>query len=391
MKTVLKQIVYWLILLLVVSEAAWFVAQPDRRHQVLTQLKLEKYINSQQYRLFLPQLWRAIRDPQPIAAAVTINYPQADRSPAAKSPFNLFAHGVNHCFQPLQAEQPVANNRREIYRWVDKNGKVHFGDQQQERNSADVVGMTSAKQKVAVTLTFADGEADQLIVNRLQQEASALYRELQSWLPAAWRRPVALELRVFRNFRRMEKHIRTQFPGTRQPMPYQQDGKAVAYVSVNDPRNPAMKSIRHEIVHALLTAQVGTLPTWLSEGAGQYFERIERNMNTALVEPPYSVLRSAAGQKRLPLTELLNFSHNEYHSGFKLSRRSEAYAFFFFLRDHADGRRLFSELLGYYADWNCQQVAIAEPLERYYPGGVEKLERGFQRWLEHQEFYPHRL
>ena len=75
MKTVLKQIVYWLILLLVVSEAAWFVAQPDRRHQVLTQLKLEKYINSQQYRLFLPQLWRAIRDPQPIAAAVTINSP----------------------------------------------------------------------------------------------------------------------------------------------------------------------------------------------------------------------------------------------------------------------------------------------------------------------------
>ncbi|WP_420591657.1 DUF4124 domain-containing protein [Bacterioplanoides sp.] len=388
-----KQLFYYLTLIVVFVEAAWFVSDPLKRDYFAAQIPIPDFKYAVKREVYSPLI--------PLMISALVNPPTAPRHPEVAShstlpampvsDFDLNAHGVNACFKPLKSVAKAASEK--IYRWVDANGKVHFGDGDRAKgNPGQQIGQQyQSRNKLTIDVSFQQARADQRIINELEFEARAIYRVLAGILPRELLRPLSLRILVFSNSDNLNSYKRQVFAQQDKGTAYQKDQQAHAYIVVKRAKFQGLRALRHELVHALVTAMAGSVPQWLGEGLAQYIEQVQWNMNAALVEPDRDDIDSSY-LSLADTAKLLELKHS--HFQYSISRHKnfrQAYALFFFLRSHSDGRRFIQKMFSQYRDWDCEENGAEVVLQSNYPGGLNQLHQRYLKWHKHGRFDTQRL
>lgn len=392
MYELMKQVISYLILFIVVVEAVWFVSDPMRRHYIASQIPIEHfshgYSQESVYQPFIPRLIRSIANP-PAPPSVVVEQKKLVVAPV-KSPFDIYAGGVNSCFQPLKGSGKNKSDSSKIYRWVDENGKVHFGDD--EKNKGSVIhGNRAPELSITVNVIPHDSQPNRHFQNNLAREARSIYNILLGILPREQLRPVYLDIVVLSSYRSLKDYKTYRFSKEGKGTAYQRNSQAVAYVSMHR-GDDVDRSVKRELTYSIVTALVGSVPQWLGEGLASYIGYLEwNNMNSAIARPRGNFSKGYI--KDDDFIELMNMDHRTFQQSksWSLGYFEQSYSLFYFLKSHQEGKQLITRLFKHYSHWDCHPDDIESVLLENYPGGSYMLMKRYNRWLENKKFSSHSL
>ena len=387
MKTVLKQTVYWLILLLVVSEAAWFVAQPDRRQDWLQQLpgdSLAARINPAG-RWLWPQVIALLTDAALMPGAVMDS---AGSLPGVHAALPQWLNATAPCIKP-PTQDITAVQSAAVYRWTDDNGRVHFGDKTQ-RADADDLSKRYARQTqgIKLTLDYRGWDGDTSLSAALQKESQLLYRILTRYIPKAYWRQINLNLVVFASQPAFEQFKVRQGKDAGW-YAYYDGNQNQAFLAAQPQQQATLRVARHEMAHAMMLGMLGSTPIWISEGMAQYLERLQWQLSSASIAADRGAFAPLAQQGEEYFRQLVTISHRDFNASQQTLHYQHAAAMVHFLLGHAEGQQWFSRTLAYFATTPCAPYQPERLFAADYPAGLDGAAQAYQQWLMAGKYRTH--
>jgi len=145
--------------------------------------------------------------------------------------------------------------------------------------------------------------------------------------------------------------------------------------------------IFHEVSHFMLRYNIPWVPEWVNEGLAEYFGGMNvfgENRRVFLQKGSSRWLKRWS-KKGFPieLTEYLNLTHDEW---MRLREQDSTaaygigYSLVYFLMSRAETEVVLKELLWAFK-MQATDVDSVKTIDSYYPGGFEKLQRNWKKWM----------
>lgn len=152
----------------------------------------------------------------------------------------------------------------------------------------------------------------------------------------------------------------------------------------HDPRYLA-NNLLHEASHAIMYAHFRRMPPWLSEGCATYFaypHQIQDTDDVGSLKYRWAMLNLWLRQKKLPaLRSFLNLNQADWHKLDLAQAYTASWSLFQFLMSTPDKQRILCDLMQQLQPGPRGSVDCAARLEELYPGGLERLETDWHRWI----------
>jgi hypothetical protein len=145
----------------------------------------------------------------------------------------------------------------------------------------------------------------------------------------------------------------------------------------------------HEVNHLILRYHVPRVPKWVNEGLSEYFEGLNvfgENRRVYLQEHHHQWIKRWA-RKSFPveLGEYLNLTRREW---LKLNDKVKhcnaaytiGYSLVYFMMSRGSTEKILKELLWDFKRQGRKANSIAT-INKHYPGGLEKFERQWRKWI----------
>lgn len=340
---------------------------------------------------------------QPAAAGASASQPAAtpaepaaerpalrlDLPPAISLPLRLSVTASSALGSPCAAGAPVNPSRaarREVYRWTDADGRVHFADRAPAGVEVETVGETASTGIGGFSLDYRylGGEAPTDLTLALETNIDGVLRIVARELGLANARPVHVKLRIIEGDAQFAAYSERFAKGLATMGGFYSFNGNEAVVRWTDLAQ-TLTAARHEIAHLALGNWVGLTPLWLNEGLAQVVERLEFRHSFARAEAPEAevlYLRRLHAEGRLPaLGWLLTSEQDDWRrAGFEISY-PYAWSLVHFLIQDTEGSRILRAYLSELAVKRCQAVDHLALLSALYPGGLDTLETDWRRWL----------
>lgn len=281
----------------------------------------------------------------------------------------------------------------EIYKWVDENGKVHFGDRKDHSVKQEVVNVRPGASKwsrfdiriEAVDVELSDEENQQII-----DGVNNVYEFFDRVMSFDMYRTVPVNILIFRGraeyqdyLVRKDMGLAVASYGLYMPAEHQ----IAVYVREN--RSLTFRTIKHEVSHAVVDTIVPYAPAWLNEGLAEQMEMLERDQGGLYFERHEENLRVVAQAHEqghlTSIEQLLKLSSNKWrHSEMSghWSLRAQSGQFLSFLLSQPTRRNFVVRLMH---NFNRGDRTLSYYLvDDNYIGGVSMLGLDWRRWLHDQ-------
>lgn len=401
----LSRILFMLLAFFLSIEVVWFSCKSFQRQQLLEALgrdDLAREIQLDPYFPIMPQLWRIrLDDHQRALEEVEAESRQSNQSEQSSeektesaSGEDFQAQGKRYAAKMLCRKPKTQNldnvNKQKIYKWVDENGRTHFGEKPSSahKNKAEDLSKQyeALQQAVKLSIEYPNWAGDSLIESEIKKQGKLVHKVLRHYVPKSHLRQINLKIILFKDVAGFEAH-RDEQKGNAQWGAYYSSASNSIYL----PRYPnieqTMAIARHEMTHAMLAGMIGPVPVWLNEGLAEYMESFSWQMNTAIALPrvdQYGRLQNAS-MKNLAATE-----HQDFYGSNQSTNYLQAGATLYFLLDHQAGRQWLKRSFAFYGQNPCRKVSGHQLFSRSYPGGIEGANDNFQSWLSKGKFPTHR-
>lgn len=378
-----------LILLFTIIEAIWFNFDSDKRQKLLGIIgsgKLVDIIQSDHYYPLLPQIYqlRLNSNPQILQKSARTNNEQLDPHSETHSKMDEVA-----CEKP-KAQDPNNANQQKIYKWVDEDGRTHFGEKTNEANKHQAENLSKQyegnSKAVDFTIRYPGWQGDSIIESDIKRQARIVFKVLGQYIPREYQRKINIKIVIFENYQKYNVHRNIHKNRPRSIAYYNSTENTIflPYYS-NNPRMMAM--VRHEVSHAILAGMLGPVPVWLNEGLAEYMETFTWQLNWIDAEPS-SERYGRLGEMKMEFLKNID-RLNSYGIDSKRNYL-EAQVRVFFLLDHQAGKNWLRSTFDMYGKTPCAKVSTNQLFEEYYPGGAQEASRNFTAWLNKGEYGSHR-
>lgn len=201
-----------------------------------------------------------------------------------------------------------SNAHAELYKWVDDNGKVHFSDKSPENTKTDVIDYQHReRKKINVKIKSVDFSLEKSKRKQITQAVDDVYTAYNKLFYIRINKLVTIRIKIFESQANFDKYY-TSISGN--PL----EGARGVYFSRRnelivrqlDDWEMTLRTIRHEISHAVLNAFAPRTPKWLNEGLAEHFETLSiQNGNITFGVHPENEkkLRRLWKRKKLPSLE----------------------------------------------------------------------------------------
>jgi len=393
--------------LMLAIEAFWYSSQPEQRRALLIQLgrdDMAHWFETDQHQPLLLQVW-SMKQLESVylqqAQQREFQHQQDEtgqQGPARQDDQNTIAqvqaiasgwkHKVGQTVCGKPKTQALDNVKTQtIYKWVDANGQVHYGEKTTAANAQDLSKQYgTSTRSVQLSMEYPGWAGDNILAKEIDRQGKLVHKVLGHYIPREYQRQINLKIVLFKDVASFEAHRDKQqanaFWGA-----YYSSGNNTIYL----PRYPqlaqTMAIARHEMTHAMVAGMLGRLPVWLNEGLAEYMESFRWQMNAAIAEPNIGSYQQLEGTD---LKWLVNTDHREFYGdGHALNYRQAAAAVYFLL-DHQAGRHWMKGTFKRFAENPCGQQFARNLFADYYPGGLDVAAQSWKSWLKKGKFPSHR-
>lgn len=385
----LSRILLMLLFFLIFIEIIWFNCDSTQRQKLLEILgrnDLAREIQLDPYYPILPQLYKLrlqdFESSQPGNKLVD-NEERFDW------------HGMGHDFVATElCNKPEAKNldnrsRQKIYKWVDDEGRPHFGEKPNSENNYEFQDLSknyrALKQVVKISIEYPGWAGDSQLESEIKKQSRLVYKVLNSYIPKIYQRQVNVKIVLFKNSSTFAQYRSRQSTNTRLSGYYSSKTNTI-YLPRFQNVERTLAIVRHEMTHSVLAGMLGTIPAWINEGLAEYMESFVWQLNSAVAQPnvdQYHLLR-ARSMKFLANTDRLDFYGIDQKKHYL-----HAQASMYFLLDHQEGKAWLKRTFNFYGKNSCEKLSAEQLFSKNYPGGLNAASSNFTAWLNKGKYGKH--
>ncbi len=279
-----------------------------------------------------------------------------------------------------------------IYRWVDDQGNVHFGDNPPDKNRAsDLSADYDFSLPFRVLIEGIQYEVPVSLQQRLEVHVSKIFSIYRHALAIEYSPSQDFQIHLYGDPFAYQAHQREVAPVLENAAGFYNPETNRVSARVTSDLADLLRLVTHECSHAVTMQNGGNVPIWLNEGLAEYFAALNVYGLTAEV--------SVTG-RWLYMTRNLSMSLDDFRTLLDASYQSwyrndggvgrsygPSWAITFFLMESATGRALIKDILA--MQTSGSPVASSSIIEQRWPQGMAGLHYSWQRWLE-GTIAPHR-
>lgn len=279
------------------------------------------------------------------------------------------------------------SDRRLIYQWRDEDGQTHMSDEQPQGVIATVMDMSTQEQDFTYRIT-PDGVS--VPINFPGQLAAGSKRMYDTWhffLGEERLRQSSIEVLLIGGPGRFDAYHAKVSPNSKPVNGFYSMGKNQAAVKF-DPDNMArtLGTTFHEISHLITASHLGPTPPWLTEGLAEYFETMQVKDQAGVIYPNQAHIKLLKQAPLPSLRDYLAIERPEWHEDQRDRNYAIAWSLINFLLQGAPGMYALQKVIQHVEDNFCQPFSAVAVLDQAYPGGIQRLEQDWRRWLANSQF-----
>lgn len=295
---------------------------------------------------------------------------------------------------------PISNVQAEIYKWVDDQGRVHYGDRAQSESKAEQVELaneTTYWKPYEIEIKWDSVELSREEIERIADDVNNVYRFYDHVIYFDMYKTVPVKIRIFPDSGPYYEYI--QKVTKKPPTPSWgvfifKNNEIVVYM--RDQREKTFNTIKHETSHAILYTMARGTPIWLNEGMAELMEHLVEEEGQLVIYPHKAnanVLRKAKQKNKLDdIERFLDLQSKQWRAlnhGSDYFFQSMAGEFIFFLFSTNTDRTFVRKLLqNYKRGGNLRSLYLVDD---YYLGGRGGLNLKWRNWLLKQNHQAIRL
>ena len=280
----------------------------------------------------------------------------------------------------------------EIYRWVDDNGKVHFGDRPpatQKTEKLEINTHTDWKPfdiKVYYQNQLLSEGSSTIDVSRIQRSVNLVYRFFDEILYFDFYKQVPVTIKVFPDMATYSAHV---MKVTGRPAGYTkgiyigQTHEIALYFHTEKMGGieSTHQTIKHEVSHAILHSLARLVPHWLHEGLAEQMETLVFQDGQFVIRP-HEQNRAFLVRNRDRTMKVLDFveirsDHWRAHSA-TATNYAMAGQLIYRLFSTSYGRSCVTRLLQDYK--RGERLRSYYLLDKHYIGGAETFRVHWEQW-----------
>ena len=298
------------------------------------------------------------------------------------------------CHKP-KTQQLNNVTSQKIYKWVDAEGRTHFGEKLTPGAGSDAETLNvedlskqyaSLQQEVKLSIDYPNWAGDRFIESEIKKQAKMVHKVLSRYVPKANQRQINLKIILFKTVTDFENYRDQQKENAQWGAYYSSVSNSI-YLPRYPNIDQTMLVARHEMTHAMLAGMLGPIPVWMNEGLAAYMESFSWQMNVAKAQPDvsrYNLLMNTS------MKRLANTDHQDFNGRNQRMNYLQAAASLYFLLDHQAGREWLKRSFAFYGQNPCRKATIEQLFGGNYPGGIDAASHNFQTWLSDGKFSRHR-
>ena len=291
----------------------------------------------------------------------------------------------------------------EIYRWVDAQGKVHFGDRPpstQKTEKLDIDIQNNWKPfdiKVYFQHQLLSGSSSQIDVSRIQKDVNLVYRFFDEILYFDFYKQLPVTIKIFPDVSSYQAYLLQitgrSFGGTK-GIYLGKHHEIAVYLHAESIGGieSTHQTIKHEVSHAILHSLARLVPHWLHEGLAEQMETLTF-VDGAFVILPHKINRRHLVRRRDQTMKVLEFveipsTHWRAH-GAAASNYAMAGQLIYRLFSTTYGRSCVTRLLQNYK--RGERLRSYYLLDKHYIGGAEAFRVHWEQWIKTDMQEPRRV
>ncbi len=284
----------------------------------------------------------------------------------------------------------------DIYRWVDEQGGVHFGDKRPGTNAGTSnlsETYKSKRQYFSLKVIRDTASLPAFIEDRVSADVRQIYNILARDLNLDHLRQVFLNVRIIANQDDFQDYKNRIAPGIRTNSGFYSSKTNEAVVFQGNSPDVMRAIIRHESSHVIMAGLYGSTPSWFNEGFAEYFERLETGGQVRKIKPAANHLRQLdklVEQSSLNLRDYLEQPARQWYAGHLPDNYALAWSIIYFLMSHSEGQDFLKGMHNQLAENVCWQFSSIGYFENNYPGGFSGFELAWKDWLAGNKPSAHR-
>lgn len=280
----------------------------------------------------------------------------------------------------------------EIHRWVDDQGKVHFGDrppaaQKTEKLTIDTgSGWKAFDIKVYFNNRLLSEAAPQVDVVRIQRDVNLVYRFFDEILYFDFYKQLPVTIRVFpdrKSYNAYITRVTGRSIGRTKGVYLGKTHEIVVYLHSKSMGGieSTHKTIKHEVSHAVLHSLARLVPHWLNEGLAEQMETLALESGRFVIHAHEDnrrrlLARRTDAMKVLPFVEIRSDhwrAHRETATNYAMAGQ-----LIYRLMSTTYGRSCVTRLLQDYK--RGVRLRSYYLLDKHYIGGAEAFRVHWEQW-----------
>jgi hypothetical protein len=307
----------------------------------------------------------------------------------SRTEFSPYDHTVNDhqaCNRPHTKSRSDVDTKL-IYKWVDKGGQTHMSDQQPKEVIASVMDLGMKNRDFTYQIIPDGVVVPTEFSGQLFAGSKRIYDTWHFLLGEQKLRQSRIEVLLIGGPDRFDAYHAKASPGSKRVNGFYDMGRNLAIVKF-DPANQtqALRSSFHEISHLVTAGHLGRTPPWLTEGLAEYFETMQVKDQTGAIYPNQAHINLLKKTPLPSLKEYLSIDRPEWHGAERDRNYAIAWSLINFLLQGAPGMYALQQVIQQAEANFCQPFSVVDALDQAYPGGLERLEQDWRKWLADDQF-----
>jgi hypothetical protein len=238
----------------------------------------------------------------------------------------------------------------EIYKWVDENGKVHFGDKKVRGAKQETVKLAKTSSDWArfdIKVKAEDVFLTESEMRHIVDGVNYVYEFFDKVLYFDIYKSVPVNILVLKDRQTYVNYLtgKSALSAAASYGVYFRDENQII-VYIREDREQTFRTIRHEVSHAIVDTIMPYAPAWINEGLAEQMETINRSSSGLYIESHSinrkSVARAVRRDSLTRITDFLKLPSDKWRHSLgdgKKSLQSHAGQFVYFLLSSPPNRK----------------------------------------------------
>lgn len=281
----------------------------------------------------------------------------------------------------------------EIYKWVDENGQVHFGDRKKSEVEQKIITLDEVKpewSKFEINITTTDVNLTPKERKHIVDGVNNVYEFFDRVLYFDIYKTVPANILILKNKEEYNSYLEQNGRGkltSSYGIYFSKENQIIVYIRKN--RSGTFRTIRHEVSHAIIDTIMPYTPAWLNEGLAEQMETLNRSEAGLYITPHNanrkSVNRASGNNNLTDISEFLKLPSRKWRHalvGGRKSLQGQAGQFVYFLLSTPPNRNFVIRLIHKFERGNRKLSYYL--VNDDYIGGVKTLDITWRNWIKNQ-------